>query len=186
MSGGPDQRDSQTWVVIELTRAGEVKVEESLLAGLLRKALAVGENHPVFIPSLSYMAGNRRTTLHLMQGYAFVGSGLPEVQYYNLEGVCPYVKRVLSSKSPSGMRVLSVIPDDGVRDMRKQLAEHVSSDVVEGMHVTVTEGVYAHMDGEIVDVAGSNAHVRFILRSIDIITSIPKVFLTPKDAEDMP
>ena len=183
MPGGTDQRDSQTWVVVELTRAGEAKVEEGSLSGILRRALAVDESHPVFVPSLSYMSGNRRTTLHLMQGYVFVGSGLPEVQYYNLEGGCPYVKRILTSKSPSGMRVPSVIPDEGVQDMRRQLAEHVSSDVIPGMMVTVTEGTYAHMDGEILGVVDANAHVRFVLRSIDIITSIPKVFLTPKDEE---
>lgn len=183
MAGGHDQRDSRTWVVIELTRVGEAKVEEGVIGDLLRKALAVDDNYPVFVPSISYVVGNRRTTLHLMEGYVFVGSGLPEVQYLNLEGVCPYVKKVLTSNSPSGMRVLSVIPDAGVQDMRKQLSQHVSSDVVAGMHVTVTDGVYANLDGDVVDVAGSDAHVRIILRSIDIITSIPRVFLTPADGE---
>jgi hypothetical protein len=184
MGGGHDLRDNRTWVVIELTRAGELKVEEGTIADLLRKALGVDDAYPVFVPSVSYMAGNRRTTLHLMEGYAFVASGLPEVQYLNLEGVCPYVRRVLTSKSPSGMRVLQVIPDAGVQDMRQQLSEHVSADVLPGMHVNVTEGVYANLDGEVVDVQGSDAHVRFTLRSIDIITSIPRVFLTPADAEE--
>jgi len=84
MGAGPDQRDSRTWVIIELTRAGEAKVEDGSLADAIRKALAVDETHSVFVPSLTYMAGNRRTTVHLMEGYAFVESCLPEVRYYRL------------------------------------------------------------------------------------------------------
>lgn len=179
MGAGPDQRDSRTWVIIELTRAGEAKVEDGSLADAIRKALAVDETHSVFVPSLTYMAGNRRTTVHLMEGYAFVESGLPEVRYYRLEHSCPYVKKVLTSKGPSGMRVLSVIPEEGVQDMRRQLAQQVSCDVVAGTQVTVTEGVYNNLDGEVIGVAGEDAHVRFQLRSIDIITTIPRVFLTP-------
>ena len=183
MGVGHDQRDSRTWVVLELTRAGEVKVEEGAAEETLRHALGVDSTHPVFIPSISYMAGNRRTTLHLMEGYAFVASGLPEVQYLNLEGVCPYIRRVLTSKGPSGMRVLSVVPDAGVQEMRLQLAQHVASDVSPGMQVTVAEGVYAHLSGKVLDITGDAAYVRFVLRSIDIITSIPTVFLTPSDEE---
>lgn len=182
--GGPDQRDKSTWVVLELTRLGEVKVEEGNLAALLREALGVDETFPVFIPSVSYLAGNRRTTIHLMEGYAFVISRLAEVQYINLEGRCPYVKKVLTTRSPSGMRVLSVIPDQNVQEMRQQLAQHVSSDVKDGMRVVVVEGVYAHLDGVVLHVQELEAQVRFQMRSIDIITTIPRMFLAPaNDAE---
>lgn len=184
MAGVTDQRDSRTWVVLELTRAGEVKVEEGVFPNLIRDALGVDSSYPVFVPSLSYMQGGRRTTVHLMEGYAFVASGLAEVAYLNLEGANPYVRKVLSSKSPSGMRVLSVIPDEAVQDMREQLAKHVSSDIVEGMRVMVTEGVYANLQGEVLVVGEADASVRFVLRSLDIITTIPRVFLTPDDGED--
>lgn len=184
MASGHDQRDSQTWVVIELTRAGEAKVEEGLIADLLRRALSVEAAFPVFVPSVSYLAGNRRTTLHLMEGYVFVATGLPEVQYLNLEGACPYVRKVLTARSPSGMRVLSVVPDTGVQEMRQQLAQHLSSDVVTGMRVEVTEGVYARLEGEVVCVSGADAFVRFQMRSIDLLATVPLVFLTPVDGEE--
>lgn len=181
MAGGQDHRDSRTWVVLELTHVGEAKLEEGTLPGLLREALSVEPDFPVFIPSVSYVSGHRRTTLHLMEGYAFVSAGLPEVRYIHLEGRCPYVKKVLTSKSPNGMRVLSVIPDASVLEMRNKLSQHVSSDLVEGMEVTVTEGVYANLTGAIVDVCKDSASIRIVLRSIDIITNIPSMFLMPAD-----
>lgn len=183
MAEGSDQRDSTTWVVLELTRAGEAKVEEGTLPHLLREALGVGRDYPVFLPSVTYCARGRNITLHLMEGYAFVASGLPETVYLNLEGTCPYVRKVLSSRSPSGMRALNVIPDTSVQDMRRKLAEQVSSDIVEGMHVVVTDGTYTHLDGHVIEIDGAEAHVRFTMRSLDLIARVPRVFLTPSDEE---
>mgnify|MGYP002777397183 CR=1 FL=1 len=178
MVGGIDQRDARTWVVLELTRLGEAKAEESLLEGLLREALKAETTHPIFVPAASYQNAGRKVTVALMEGYAFVASGLPEMAYFGLEG-CPYVKKVLSTRTPSGMRALSVIPDARVQEMRAQLAQQVASDITEGMRVTVTDGVYSHLDGEVVQVDGDNARVRFLLRSLDLIAPVPRVFLTP-------
>lgn len=183
MVGGSDQRDSRTWVVVELTRAGEVKVEEGTISALLREALGVDKAYPVFVPSTTYPSRGRDVTIHLIEGYVFVASGLPEITYLNLEGTCPYVRRVLSSRSPSGMRALNVIPDSSVQDMRRKLAQQVASDIKEGMKVTVTEGTYTHLDGEVMEVDGDDAHVRFTLRSLDLIARVPRVFLSPSDEE---
>lgn len=183
MVGGTDQRDARTWVVVELTRQGEAKAEESLLDSLLREALKVEKDHPIFIPSVSYLNGGRQVTVSLMEGYAFLASGLPEMSYFGLEG-SPYVRRVLSSKSPNGMRALSVIPESRILEMRAQLAQQVSSDITEGMRVTVTDGVYSHLDGEVVQVDGENARVRFLLRSLDLIAPVPRVFLTPAKEDE--
>jgi hypothetical protein len=179
MGEGHDQRDSRSWVVIELTRAGEGKVEDGTIAPFIREALKVDASYPVFVPSISYESGGRRTTIHLMEGYVFVLSGLPEVAYFGLEGRNLYVRKVLTTKSPSGLRVLSVIPDESVQEMRKQLSQQVSTDLVDGMRVVVTDGVYTNLDGEILGFHGSDAHVRFVLRSLDLIAQVPKVFLIP-------
>lgn len=184
MVGGSDQRDNRTWVVIELTRAGEVKVEEGNISLLLREALGVDKQHPVFVPSTTYLSRGHNVTIHLMEGYVFVASGLPEISYLNLEGNCPYVRRVLSSRSPSGMRALNVIPESSVQDMRRKLSQQVSSDIKEGMQVTVVDGTYSHLEGKVVDVDGENAHVRFTMRSLDLIARVPRVFLTPSDEEE--
>jgi len=184
MVGGTDQRDARSWVVLELTRLGEVKAEESLLEGLLRDALRADNQLAIFIPSVSYQNGGRRITVALMEGYAFVATGLPEMTYFGLEST-QYVRKVLSVKTPNGMRALSVIPEARIVEMRAQLAQQVSSDLVEGMRVTVTEGVYSHLDGEVVQIDGDNARVRFLLRSLDLIAPVPRVFLTPV-TEDEP
>lgn len=178
MGEGHDQRDSRSWVVLELTRAGEVKVEEGLLPTLLREALKVPPNYPIFVPSVVYENGGRRTTIHLMEGYAFVLAGLPEVSYIALESGL-YIKRVLTSRGPMGMRVLSVIPDSGVQEMRRQLAQQVASDIKEGMDVVVTDGVYCNLNGEVLGFTGDDAHVRFVMRSLDLIAQVPKVLLSP-------
>lgn len=186
MHGASDHRDSRSWVVIELTHAGEMQVEEGNLEPLLREFLGVDASHPIFIPSVSYTNRGRRTTIHLMEGYAFVLTGLPEPVYFALEGTCPYVRRILSSKSPNGMRVLSVIPDSSVQEMRQKLALQVSSDVKENMHVVVTDGPYNRLDGDVLEIDGDSAHVRFVMRSLDLIARIPKVFLAPTKEEDEP
>jgi transcription antitermination factor NusG len=183
MVGGTDQRDALNWVVLELTRTGEVKAEEGLLEGLLREALKSESEHPIFIPSMSYQNGGRRVTVALMEGYAFIASGLTEMTYFGLEN-SPYVRRVLSTRTPNGMRALSVIPDSRVQEMRVQLAQQVSSDIMEGMRVTVTDGVYNRLDGEVVQIDGDSARVRFVLRSLDLIAPVPRVFLTPIKEED--
>jgi len=178
MSGAGDNRDNPSWVVLELTRAGEVKAEEGFLAGLLREILRVPQNHPVFVPSLTYVSAGHRISVHLMEGYAFMAAGLPETSYLGLEN-CPYVRHVLTTRSPHGMRTLSVIPDSKIADMRSQLAQQVASDVITGMHVTVTDGVFGALDGHVVLVVGDDAHVRITLRSLDLIAKIPRVFLCP-------
>lgn len=179
MGEGHDHRDSRNWVVIELTRAGEEKVEDGSIASLIRGVLKVDASYPVFVPSITYESGGRRTTIHLMEGYAFVAAGLPEVTYFKLEGRSAYIRKVLTTKSPSGMRVLSVIPDESVQEMRRQLSQQVSTDLVDGMHVVVTDGVYTNLDGEIVGFHGTDAHVRFVLRSLDLIARVPKILLIP-------
>lgn len=179
MGEAHDQRDNRSWVVLELTHAGEAKIEEDRLPSLIRGALKVGPTFPVFIPAVTYESGGRRSTIYLMEGYVFVMAGLAETAYIRLETQSPYVRKVLTSKSPSGMRVLSVIPDSAITEMKRQISQQVSSDLVEGMHVTVVDGVYCNLDGEVLGFHGEDAHVRFVMRSLDLIAKVPKVLLLP-------
>lgn len=175
-----DQRDARTWVVLELTRAGESLVEDGRLVSSLRDALGVGTDHPVFIPSLIYTRGGRRTAITLMEGYAFVGTGLSETFYFALERDCPFVRKVLSTGEDGGLRVLSVLPDASVEDLRAQLRAQVSIDLDVGMQVLVTEGVYSNLDAEVLGFEEDDAIVSIELRSIKIITRLPRVFLDPE------
>lgn len=184
MGSSIDQRDARTWVVLELTRAGEGKVDEGGLEGLLREALSVDDKYPVFIPAVLYTRGTKRVAIQLMEGYAFVATGLPEVAYYKLEHSCPYVRQVLTVDDPHGMRVLSVIPNTSILEMRRSLHEQIACDIKKGMHVNVTEGLYSALEGEVLEVGDNDAHVRITLRSLDLIVRIPRVFLSPESSDE--
>jgi hypothetical protein len=172
-----DRRDSTTWVALELTRNGEKLVEEGILDRELRRALEVEEDWPVFVPARIYEKKGRSVTVHLMEGYAFVATGLDEVRYFRLEHT-KLVEQVLSERKGSqGIRVLATIPDSRVSELRRQLSEEVASDIVSGMLVLVTDGIYSKLEGTVLDVEGDYAIVRFELRSLKVISKVPKVFL---------
>ena len=79
-------------------------------------------------------------TIHLMEGYAFVASGLDEVCYFRLEQR-KLVTQILTQRGPRGMRVTATIPDSKVSELRRQLSERVAADIVPGMEVVVTDGI---------------------------------------------
>lgn len=151
-------------------------VEDGTLAPELRKELRVEEAWPVFIPARIYEKNGKRVTVHLMEGYAFVATGLDEIHYYRLEQT-KLVEQVLSARGARGIRVLSTIPDGRVADFRRQLNEEVAADIVPGMTVVVTDGIYSKLEGTVLDVEGDHAVVRFELRSLKVISKVPKVFL---------
>jgi transcription antitermination factor NusG len=87
-----------------------------------------------------------------------------------------YVNKVMSSK-PHGMRVLNVISNDEVMEMKRQLQKLTSSDIEEGTQVRVTEGSFNAFEGEVVYANKEEAFVKFELRTLHLIAKIPKVFL---------
>jgi len=171
-----DARDKPTWVALELTKAGEARAVEGGLAASLRSEMGVTESHPLFVPYATYLKGGRRVSIKLIEGYAFVGSGLAETRYFALERGS-LVERVMSSRGAHGMRVLQTIPEAKIHDMMAQLRTQVSSDLEIGAHVKVIGGNYTHLDGEIVDLQGDRAAVRITMRSLDVVAFLPKVFL---------
>lgn len=173
-----DRRDEITWVAIELTRLGMQKIEEGTLDRSLRYDLEVDASHPIFIPAVTFMKGRRGVTLFLMEGYVFVAAGLPEVRYFALERK-PYVEKVISTSGR--VRTISVIPDRDIRDLRRQLQEQVSSDIQVGEHVLVTEGPYRKLDGRVTGINGDHAYVFIRLRSLQVVATVPRVFLEPTE-----
>jgi len=172
-----DQRDDHTWIAIELTPQGEAKVEDGTIAETIREDLDVGDNYPVFIPSVVYRKGGRRVVLHLMEGYVFVASGLPETRYFSLERR-PYVSQVMSSTGgPHHIRVPSVISNSHIRNLQRQLRKLVSSDIEIGARVSVVDGLYRGLEGMVLGLDGEEAFVLIELRSIKVIATIPRVLL---------
>jgi transcription antitermination factor NusG len=165
-----------TWVALELTKAGEQKAIESTLASALRSALSVTDAHPLFVPYASYSKGGRSVSVRLIEGYAFVASGLVETRYFSLERG-PFVERVMSAKGAHNMRVLQTVPDARVRAMMAQLREQVAADLEVGAAVKITGGNYLHLEGVIVDLTDDRAAVRIRLRSLDVVAFLPKIFI---------
>ena len=181
MGASDDRRDEESWVVLELTRQGEIRADEGTLAKALANAL--GEpNHPVFVPAVTYYKDGQRITVHLMEGYAFVGAGLPEPVYFAL----PHkghgqqlVRKVLSNTMSNGMPFLQVVSDAHVRELKRKMAEVVASDIDPEMRVKITQGAYAGLTGRVVGTEGDEAYVHVRLRSFEVIRTVPKVFLEP-------
>lgn len=169
-----DQRDETTWVVIELSPLGESKVEDGTLERTLRRDLGVDGDFPIFIPVLSYPKGSRTINIHLMEGYVFVATGLPDTTYFALERK-EYVESVIST--PGRVRTMNVVPNKKIQELRAQLRQMVAADIQVGSTVRVTNGPYRNLEGTTITIDKDNASVRFLLRSLDMIATIPLVFL---------
>lgn len=175
-----DQRDDLTWIAVELTKFGEQKVEDGSISSALRRDLGVDDSHDIFIPAIAYKKGRRNITVHLMEGYVFVASGLPETDYFALERR-PYCAQVLSTLTTGRMRVLSAIPDKNIREMRQKLRELASADIPVGVKVHVTDGTYRALVGLVLGLDGDHASVQIDLRSLHVIANIPRYFLETLD-----
>lgn len=172
----PDQRDGTTWVVLELTRQGEKLVEDGTISNEIRKTLEIDDSWPVFVPSRAYVKNGKRVVVHLMEGYVFVATGLDEVVYFRLEQT-KLVQQVMSSRGSRGIRRLETITDREVAELRKQLNQEVAADIIPGMKVLVTDGIYSKLEGIVLDTEGDHAVIHFELRSLKVISKVPKVFL---------
>ena len=171
-----DQRDDVTWAALELTRLGETFIEENRLEKLLRKDLSLDPDHPIFIPSTIYWKNGRKVTVHLMEGYVFIGSGPDDTEFFRLEDK-PYIAQVMSRKGSVGYRVLCTINNDHVDGMRRKLREITSESIVVGAKVKVTEGSYRSLEGDVLGYEGDYVFVKIDLRSLIVITRLPRVFL---------
>lgn len=165
-------------MVLELTRQGEIRANEGTLVGVLSTALHIPKEH-IFVPATTYSREGARVTVHLMEGYVFVVSGLPDAYYFALERNNPYINKVLSSPGSQGIPVLNVIKDRDVQEMRQQLRDAAVQDISEGMCVRINQGVYGGLLGEVVGMEGNDAFIHVKLRSFEIIRTIPKMFLEP-------
>ena len=171
-----DRRDELTWAALELSKQGEMRVEAGDLERSLRRDLGVDGDWPVFIPATTYVKNGKITTVHLLEGYAFVATGLAETLYFHLEQRA-YVNSVMSQPGGGGIRALSVISNANIEDMRLKLRELVSEDIEVGTNVKVTEGIYRALDGYVLGVEDDQVFIRIELRSLNVITRIPRIFL---------
>jgi len=171
-----DHRDRTTWAALELTRLGETYIADNVLEKQLRKDLKLTSDHPVFVPSTIYWKNGRKVMIHLMEGYVFIGSGPDETDFFRLEEKA-YVAKVMSRKCSVGYRVLCVITDDHVGEMKRKLREITSESIVIGASVRVIEGAYRSLEGLVMDSEGEHVFVKIDLRSLSVITRLPRIFM---------
>ena len=171
-----DRRDELTWAALELSRAGELKVEAGDIEKSLRKDLGVDKDWPIFVPATTYVKDGKIITVHLLEGYVFVATGLTDVLYFKLE-YRSYVNAVMSQPGGGGIRALSVISNANIEEMKLKLRDLVSEDIEIGSRVKVTEGIYRALDGYVLGVEEDQVFLKIELRSLNVITRIPRIFL---------
>jgi len=178
-----DARDTLSWVTIELAPLGEQKVQEGTLAKLIRHHLEVDQDFQVFIPSARIERNGKNLTVSLMEGYVFVQTGLPESQYLSLNNRA-YVSRVLTTPTRKGVRVIQTIPDQHICDLRSKLNALLTTDVVSDTWVRVLGGTYQNLEGRVLSVEEEYVIVLISLRSLEVITRLPKVQVSFDEQEE--
>lgn len=178
-----DLRDGLTWVAIELARSGELKAVDGTLEAQLRRDLDTDDDHPVFVPVALFRRDGRVTPIHLMEGYAFVASGLDEVAYFALEHQS-YISAVMSTQSGRHrLRTLAVISNAQVVAMRVKLQEMITSEIPLSVNVMILDGPYRGLAGLVKGMDKDNAFIRITLRSLDVVATIPRIFLEERQEE---
>lgn len=176
-----DERDAQTWAVLELTRAGERLIEEGKMEETLRRHLKCGTEHPVFIPAVFYppiRPDDTPIVLSVTEGYVFVATGLSDSSLYALE-TTPFVRKVLHTRSPNGLRVLMTVPDHSLAELRRGLAKLVASSISSGIPVLVLHGLLAGLEGTVVSDNGETVDVYVEMRSLRLLRRLPKTSVRP-------
>lgn len=170
-----DPRDETTWVVLELSKMGEIALSEATLEKLLRKNLGCPDTHKVFIPAVLHTEfDDRKTVVSVAEGYVFVEAGLPDYDYYALEDT-PYIKKILSTREPkTGMRVLMTLKDKDLDVIRKKLESFVSSTLHEGTRVLIQKGPFSGIEASIALLDADSLYLNIEMRSIRLLIGVPK------------
>jgi len=170
-----DVRDETIWVVLELSKLGEIALSEGNLEKILRKHLDCGELHKVFIPAVLHQEfDGRKTVVSVAEGYVFVEAGLSDAVYYDLEST-PYIKKVLSSREPrTGIRVLMTLKNRDLDVIRKKLDTFVGSTMKEGMLVLIQKGPFSGIEATIALLDTDALYLNIEMRSIRLIVGVPK------------
>lgn len=165
------------WVTLELTPIGETGVMEATLEKTLRRDLQVSPDFPIFIPAKSYQKRGLPATMVLVEGYAFVGEGLPYTAYFGLEGK-PYIEKVLSHERSNGGREPQFISHLNIQKLERKLKNLDVPKLKKRDQVLVRQGLYRGMEGTVLDViSDDDVIVSFSMRSINIVAQLPCVFL---------
>lgn len=178
-----DERDAPTWVVIELTRAGERLAEEGRLEHVLRQHLKCPSDHPIFVPTIVYNENDpdERVVLSATEGYVFVASGLPEGSLFKLEEL-PFFKKVLTTRDPNtGLRICMSVTNKDLQQIRDQLNRLIASTITPNMEVAIVHGHLVGLQGKVVsdNTDSDEVDVYVELRSLRLLRRLPRSSVRP-------
>lgn len=166
------------WVAIELTQEGDLRANDGTLERMLRRDLGLHKDHPVYIPVKRSALAEKQVVVSAMDGYVFVGAGLPPNRYFSLEKRS-YVEQVLGRYAGT-QRVPHIIRDADLAPLRGQINQVEKSPAIRrGAKVEVSEGMLAALQGVVIDVSDHCACVRFSTRTLVRILSLPLGMLQP-------
>ncbi len=174
-----DRRDDQTWVTLELTVLGSLKIEDGTFEEDLLEDLGAPLHWPIFVPSKTYRRGGKKIIIHLVEGYVFVGTGYPDSRYFDLEhSKSKLVKQVMSTDNLANrMRVLHTIPNSKIIEWEEKLQKEVSQNLQIGDRVRILEGILTNLEGVVVELDFEYAYVCVTMRSAEFITQCPRCSL---------
>jgi len=178
-----DNRDKPTWVVVEINHLAEEKIYDERFLPIVRRALKVDEEYQIFTPWELVKNSRAIELVEVMEGYFFVQAGLAEHVYFNLERL-DFVEQVLCSPNSSSIRVVQVIDNNSVDELKHKLKKMLTCDLKVGERVFVSEGNLRNLEGEVLDILDEDqALIYFEFRSLKVATAMPKYFLKRLDKE---
>ena len=137
------------------------------------------ETPEIFLPYLSFTYEGKTTLFNVMEGYAFVVSGLDDSTYTGAMQNSPYLRSILHTPKSKGFSVLMTVPNSSVQDLRDRLSEMVAPEIQEGMKVKIARGICLGLIGVVVGLDNDEAHVLIELRTLHTIRTIPRFALVP-------
>lgn len=160
------------WVAVELTQEGDLRANDGTLERMIRRDLGLGKDHPVFVPVRRTALADRQVVVSAMDGYVFVGAGLPAGRYFSLEKRA-YVEQVLSRYSGS-QRVPHLIGDADLEPLRGRMAYvEKRPSIRRGSKVEVVSGMLSSLQGVVVEISNGTACVQFSMRTLTRILALP-------------
>jgi len=177
----PNHLCRKQWIALELSHAGEVKAIEGTLANILLAQLpSADKDHEVFVPCVQVHRLGRPYVYKLMEGYAFIRDGLPEMDYFSLEKT-HYVEGVMSSHTSEGVRTCLMVADPAVQELKDKMMTLCDNLFSVGDCVKVLNGSFGKLTGWIYETGDSHSTVYFQPRSARIFKRIKNTSLAPSD-----
>ena len=176
-----DDRDERTWVVYELTHAGESLAAKGELEAHL-ESLFQNPLPEIFVPCLCYRCDGRLTLFNVMEGYCFVSSELDEHKYLDVVEDSPYLWKVLKTSGRKRSPALTTVADSHVLSLKRKLSQMCTLNI--GMRVQIRRGICKGLEGKVVGISGERAHVLISLRTLKTIRTIHKFAILPLGEDD--